>query len=260
MRVETKVGLLFIAASVLVVLFAYVLGAFNPFSNTHDVYVAYNFAGGIEIGSPVRVMGIKVGKVKDIEFDPGLKDEDGKEVKLKVKVSISKDAWPTVRKDSRFFINLAGIIGEKFLEISPGSTESRVLEPGEIVRGEDPPRIDQLISQSYGLAGKILEFVENNEEGVTHTLKMFDKLLVNFNKTLTLLERSGKNVDVAQFVKNMAQITGDVAAVSHKLRTQETDKTIDLIYRLLWRLEELDKEAIKKFFQEEGIKAELSAF
>ena len=128
MKVETKVGLLFLAAVFMIIGFAYGLGVLNPFSNSNTLYVQYNFAGGIEVGSPVRVMGIKVGKVLSIDFDPTMKDSKGEEVKLKVAISVSKKAWPTVRQDSRFFINLAGIIGEKFLEITPGSIEAPPLE------------------------------------------------------------------------------------------------------------------------------------
>ena len=110
MKAETKVGLMFLAAIVLAVVFALLLGSFNPFSNSHTLNLLYNFAGGIEVGSPVRVMGIKVGKVKSIEFDPNEKTDTGEEVKLRVRISVDKKAWNTLRKDSRFFINLAGVI------------------------------------------------------------------------------------------------------------------------------------------------------
>src|SRR3954447_9478286 len=114
MKPQTKVGILFLVSVVLMVIFAFALGSINLFSNSHELKLAYNFAGGIDVGSPVRVMGIKVGKVKSIEFQPDFKMPDsGAEVKLIVTVTIDKKAWPTVRKDSQFFINLAGVIGEK---------------------------------------------------------------------------------------------------------------------------------------------------
>ena len=179
----------------MVAIFAFYLGAFNPFSNANQLTVLYNFAGGIEVGSPVRVMGIKVGKVKSIDFDPEAKSPDGEEVKLRILITIDKSAWKTVRRDSKFFINLAGVIGEKFIEVSPGTLSEPELKSGQIVRGEDPPRVDQLISQSYGLAGKIFEFVENNEASVIDTINTMNKLVLNLNKTLPnpfLLEVSSK--------------------------------------------------------------------
>jgi len=91
MRAELKVGIMFIAAIVMVALFAFYLGVVNPFANANEVVVAYNYAGGIEVGSPVRVMGIKVGKVKDIRFEPNFKmPGTNEEVKLLVRISIEK--------------------------------------------------------------------------------------------------------------------------------------------------------------------------
>src|SRR5262245_31946886 len=109
MKPQTKVGIMFLAAIMMVIGFAYGLAPLQPVANAYDLNVAYNFAGGIEVGSPVRVMGIKVGKVRSIKFEPDLKVGDrGEEVKLLINISIDKKAWPTIRGDSRFFINLAG--------------------------------------------------------------------------------------------------------------------------------------------------------
>ena len=257
MKVETKVGILFVVSVAMVSAFAWYLGVLNPFSSAHEVRLGYNFAGGIEVGSPVRVMGIKVGKVKSIEFDPSLKAPNGDEVKLKITVTISKEAWPTVRSDSRFFINLAGVIGEKFVEVTPGTAEAPALEPGAFVRGEDPPRIDQLISQSYGLAGKILEMVEKNEGSVADTLDKMNSLVTNLNKTLVLLEKTSQNKEFSRIVNNVAVITEDLTILTSKLRGPDAEKTMALLHRLIWRLEDLDKEAIRKFLQQEGIKAKL---
>lgn len=257
MKVETKVGILFAAAIVLMAFFAYLIGAIGPFSRSNEIVLAYNFAGGIEVGSPVRVMGIKVGKVRSIEFDPGFKTPKGEEVKLKVRISINKKAWQTVREDSRFYINLAGVIGEKFIEVTPGSLESPVLKSGAIVRGEDPPRIDQLISQSYGLAGKILDMVSKNEGSVTETLETMNHLVVNLNKTLAMLDKASQHQEFQHLMTNLVQITGDLAAVTPHLRGPEAEKTIDLLHRLIWRLEPLDAKAIHKFFQEDGVRAHI---
>jgi phospholipid/cholesterol/gamma-HCH transport system substrate-binding protein len=220
--------------------------------------VAYNFAGGLDVGSPVRVMGIKVGKVRAIHFEPDFKmPKTGEEVKLLVTITVNKEAWPTLRADSHFFINLAGVIGEKFLEITPGSSASPGLESGQVVRGEDPPRIDQMISQSYALAGKILEFVNSNEGSVVETIDTLNKLVVNFDKMLKQLEKTSRDPEVHKIVKNMSIIMDDGACFTQKVRGPEGQKFIVLLTDLLKRLEPLDAKAIKKFLQQEGIRARL---
>lgn len=257
MKPELKVGVMFVTALGLVILFAYYLGALNPFSNSYELNIAYNYAGGIEVGSPVRVMGIKVGKVKEINFDPNGKMPDGEETKLLVSITISKSAWPTVRRDSQFFINLAGVIGEKFIEISPGTLAQPEFQDGELVRGEDPPRIDQLISQSYGLAGKIFEFVDKNEGSVIDTIQMMNNLVTNLNKLLKQVDQTTQNKDAVQLLKNLSTISEDLAFFTQKMRTDDGLKTIELINKLVWRLDSLDGPQIRKFLQEEGIKAKL---
>jgi phospholipid/cholesterol/gamma-HCH transport system substrate-binding protein len=257
MKIETKVGILFAAAVVMVIVFAWLMGAINPFSNTYLLNVQYNYAGGIEVGSPVRVMGIKVGKVESIDFMADQKDIKGEEVKLRIKISVEKKARNTVRQNSQFFINLAGIIGEKFLEVSPGTLDSPELASGAIVRGEDPPRVDQMISQGYGLAGKVLDLISKNEGSVTHTIELLDHLVTNVNSTLLQLNKTTKNVEVTKLLNNMVSISEDVHDLTRRVRTPEGQATVELLYKLIWRLDPMDKEAIKQFFQKEGIKAKI---
>ncbi len=257
MKAEFKVGLMFIAAVAMTVAFAYSLGAINPFARTYDLNLAYNFAGGIEVGSPVRVMGIRVGRVKEIRFVPDQKMPTGEEVKLRITVSIDKEAWPTVTEDSRFYINLAGVIGEKFIEITPGSSSAPIFRPGALVRGEDPPRIDQLISQSYGLAGKIVEFVEQNEGSIIDTIDTINKLVVNLNQVLKQIEKTTDNKEIMEMLTNLNRISADVAYFTKAMRSKEAEETVLLLKELLWRLKPLDQKAIRKFLQQEGIRARL---
>ena len=257
MRTETKVGLLGLVVVVLILVFASMMGVLSPFSNQRTLNVMYNYAGGIDVGSPVRVMGIPVGKVRKIEFDPSYKMPDGEEVKLRLVVSVDRKAWSSIRKDSKFFINMAGVIGEKFLEISPGTTDSPELNDGDTLRGDDPPRIDQLISQGYGLAGKIIEIVNKNEGSVTNMIQQLDRLTTNFNKTLLLLDKTTKNKDISRLMENAIHISDNLNYLTDGMRSKKAEDTYQLIHKLLFRLEPLDGPALKKFFQEEGVKARL---
>src|SRR5271170_7213694 len=186
---EAKVGILIFLTLILGGSFAWFIGIGNPFGNTVVYYVTYNFAGGIEVGSPVRVSGIKVGKVERIDFfvpadakdvalkEPGSAEADPEIIlaPLRVKSSVRRDAAVGVRKDSRFYINLAGIIGERYIEITPGHMNSPQIENGDVVLGVDPPRIDQLISQSFDLAGKIKDIIDENKGDITRSIDLLFK-------------------------------------------------------------------------------------
>ena len=54
----------------------------------------------------------------------------------------------------------------------------------------DPPRIDQLISQSFDLAGKIKEIIDENKGDITRSIELLYKLSGNLNKTLDWVDKS----------------------------------------------------------------------
>jgi len=269
---EAKVGFFTATTLVLVVVFAWMLGVQNPFRSSVKFYVTYNFAGGIEVGSPVRVSGIKVGKVESIEFfspahklekiadkAPGSAAETAgidAVVPLRLKLSIRSDAAQGVRADSQFYVNIAGIIGERYIEVTPGSIDSAQVRDGQTLAGIDPPRIDQLISQSFDLAGKLKDLIERNKGDITRSIELLYKMSANINQTLTQVEKSRLfQTDLQTLVNNLISITRDVRVLTDNFGTAEGKKTIALLNQLLWRLEPLDSKTIRDFIQKEGIRA-----
>ncbi|MCM2279439.1 MAG: MlaD family protein [Oligoflexia bacterium] len=272
---EAKVGALVLGTAFLAVVFAWIIGIRNPFADNLKFYVTYNFAGGVEVGSPVRVSGIKVGKVERIEFFVPAADaaggnvalqEPGSEVfsegkaihPLRLLISIRKDAALGVRRDSRFYVNMAGIIGERYIEVTPGRVDSPQVKAGDVVAGVDPPRIDQLISQSFDLAGKIKDIVDENKGDITRSIELLYKLSGNLNKTLDWVDRSRIfRTDLSKLVDNLIAITSDVRRITDKTHTPEGERTLKLLHELLWRLEPLDSKNIRTFLQKEGVKVQM---
>lgn len=273
---EARVGILVSITVIIGALFAWFIGVSNPFSSKITFYVTYHFAGGIEVGSPVRVSGIKVGTVEKIEFfvptdakekiatqEPGSAESADEDAitPVKLKVSVSKDAIRGIRQDSRFYINLAGLIGERYLEVTPGTLRNPEVHSGQVFAGVDPPRIDQLLSQSFDLAGKIADLVERNKGDITHSIELLYKLSGNLNTTLKWIEKSGvfKN-DLSELIQNLIFITRDLKKLSAKANSPELDQALAIIFKLLQRVEPLDSKEIRKFLQEEGVKAKVKFF
>jgi phospholipid/cholesterol/gamma-HCH transport system substrate-binding protein len=148
---------------------------------------------------------------------------------------------------------MAGIIGERYIEITPGDNSSPVLSRGAAVRGVDPPRIDQLISQGYGVFGKIQEFLEQNEKSVTDFVKSLDQLLRDANRLL----RGEDKKKFFELVDNLNEITGDMKGMVKDLRDPNAKEVFRLLSELVKRAHEVDKAALKKFLQEEGVKARI---
>ena len=270
---EAKVGALITSTVVIALGFAWLLGFKNPFTDQNYFYVTYNFAGGIDLGSHVRLSGIKVGKVEEIEFfapapnqvvsqkEAGSADQGNSDVAytpVRLKISVRKAALPGIRKNSHFYVNLAGLIGERYIEITPGTIDSAQLQAGDTIAGVDPPRIDQLISQSFNLAGKIQEIIERNKGDLSKSIELLYKLSFNLNRTLEKVDQSKiLSRDLAGLISNLMEMTSDLREVTKNARTAEGQKTLKLMHDILWRLEPLDSERIRTFLQKEGVKVKI---
>lgn len=249
---EFWVGTLVVSVVAILIAFAWGMGVLGPLKRQVRYFLLYNFAGGVEVGSPVRVSGVKAGKVSNIEFLEN-ENSNGERVTLKVTVDVAPNAARIVKKDSKFFINMAGIIGERYIEVSPGSTAAGTLEDGASVRGEDPPRIDQLLSQGYGVFGRVQEFLETNEETIKSFLGELNHFMLDAGK---LLKGSDKD-KIIKLVENLSAVTMDVHKLAKKMDDERTQKTIDEIHDLIDRAHDIDRPALKKFFQDEGIRTKI---
>jgi ABC-type transporter Mla maintaining outer membrane lipid asymmetry ATPase subunit MlaF len=60
-----------------------------------------------------------------------------------------------------------------------------------------------------------------------------------------------------RLVNNAVVIGDNLAYLTNQLRGKKAAESFEFLHKLIWRLEPLDKEALKKFFQEEGVKAKI---
>ncbi len=252
LKKQFMVGLLVVLTLVLLGIFAWLMGSLGPFQKRLRFYVLYNFVGGIELGSPVRVAGVKVGKVERIDFLPEPQPGQQK-ASVSVTISVSQKAASHVRTDSRFYVNLAGLIGERYVEVSPGSLQAPVLSAGSVVKGVDPPRIDQLLSQGYGVFGKLLEFWDENQGEISDLLAQLHQVFVDANKILN----TGQYKKIGVLIENLNTISSDVSVLTGKLRKPESEEVFSKLYEMIRRAHEVDRGALKRFFQDEGIRAKV---
>ncbi|MEM9101252.1 MAG: outer membrane lipid asymmetry maintenance protein MlaD [Pseudomonadota bacterium] len=107
-------------------------------SDSYSVYARFGSISGLKPGAFVEIAGVKVGKVTDIELDTANFD-------AKVVMDINKDI--VLQIDTIASIRTAGIIGDKFVEISPGADDMTIEAGGEIIETESAVSIEKLISK-----------------------------------------------------------------------------------------------------------------
>src|SRR5436190_20498119 len=102
---EFKVGLLLLVAAAILVGFIFVLGNFSLKSG-FTIHVQYAYSGNLQEGAPVKVAGIKVGKVEEVRFVGGKElDANGHRVEVVVDAWVENDARDSIRQDAEFFVN-----------------------------------------------------------------------------------------------------------------------------------------------------------
>jgi phospholipid/cholesterol/gamma-HCH transport system substrate-binding protein len=233
---ELQVGGLILVAAALLAGFVVMLGNFS-FKKGYRVFVDFDFSGNLQTGAPVKISGIKVGKVEEVAFLGGRLDEKtGRRVQVRTTVWVEDHARDAIRQDAEFFINTAGVLGEQYLEIAPGHFEKPSLDAGSVVRGVDPPRTDLIVARLYEFLDSITgvlrddkdaikdmlvsgasmvrsldAILKENHEEIGRLLKNVDKLTVEAQGLLASVHHGvGDSQQIARTLENVEALTGSI--------------------------------------------------
>ena len=115
--------------------------------------VRFGYVGGLEANAPVYFAGRESGKVAKMEI------LSGEERPILMTIEIP----PTIRlrKDSHAHIDTLGLMGEKFVELTPGTMASEFVAPGATLQGTDPIPMHQMVSKMNMLADRMDEMTKS---------------------------------------------------------------------------------------------------
>ena len=209
---EIKVGALIVVSLGLLVGFVALLGGLQ-LTPTFRVFVDYDFSGNIHAGAPVKISGIKVGKVDDVLFLGGELDPEVKRrVQVRLVVRIEQRAQSAIHEGAEFFVNTQGVLGEQYLEIAPGDYDKPTLKPGTKVRGVDPPRTDLIIARLYEFLDAVTSLLREDKEVLRDLLRSGAKVARSLDKLL------GENQDdVKKLLHDLDRLTAASADFIAKL-------------------------------------------
>lgn len=183
-HIEVKVGLLVLVALVVLAGFIFVLGNFS-LAKGFSFYVDFDFSGNLQAGAPVKIAGIKVGKVEQVDYLGGQKiTESGRRVYVRVKAWVQERVRGTVFEDAEFFINTQGVLGEQYLEIVPGSPDKKPIQPHQILVGVTPPRMDLVVSRLYELLDGVTRLLREDRQTIHNLLQVSVKTLSSIDVLL----------------------------------------------------------------------------
>jgi phospholipid/cholesterol/gamma-HCH transport system substrate-binding protein len=194
---------LILTAVVLLTGFILVMGGVN-FQPTYPIFVDFDNPGGLQSGAPVRIAGVKVGKITEIAFRGGVDAKGKREPLVRMKVQIEQRYGKAVHENSLFYVTNQSLLGEQFLAIEPGSADRPVLPEGATVRGLDPPRLDMLIAEMYELLHSTVSSIRDNKAELGD---LFDGMRRTMKGTGDFLEKNRDHLD--KVAENAEKITTD---------------------------------------------------
>jgi len=107
--------------------------------NGYEVQAAFSNGSGLRRGTPVVIAGVEIGRVESV----GLVDYEAK-VRMTIQPRV------VLQSDTIASIKTKGLIGEKYIELTPGASD-KTIKPGGLIRQTQPPM------DLEGLIGKYIQ-------------------------------------------------------------------------------------------------------
>jgi len=134
---EIKVGLFVLIGIIILSYMSLKVGKFDfGKKKGYSIDAYFDNVSGLNRDVPVEIAGIEVGSVDTIQLD-----------KKRARVTMNLNSGISIPSDSRASIRTKGIMGDKFIEITPGTKRLQPLKDGDVI-GEtySPAGIDELIA------------------------------------------------------------------------------------------------------------------
>ncbi len=151
---KVRLGIFIVISSFALLVLLFIVGSKQFFQDKDIYYISYRdvSVSGLEIGSPVKYLGINIGTIKSIDFDP-------KDV-YNVVITVALKPGTPIKKDALANIEAIGITGLKMIEIRGGSNEAKILQPGKRIKAGGSITED-ITGKAEVIANKIERVVNN---------------------------------------------------------------------------------------------------
>jgi phospholipid/cholesterol/gamma-HCH transport system substrate-binding protein len=183
--------------------------------------IFFDSAGGLSPNAQVRVAGVRVGNVEKVTLEGG-----------KAKVIFHVPKHVVLYKDAKAYLKSEGFLGEKYVEITPGTSGNPKVEAnGVIEQGAPPVDVEQFLSRMSSVGEDIKEVVKpfgdvaraldpKKVEGVIANLDKFSGELEGIAKDSK--ETIGKAKDAFSQIEDIGKKVSKGEGTLGKLISDET--------------------------------------
>ncbi|MBI3551866.1 MAG: MCE family protein [Elusimicrobia bacterium] len=230
---EAKVGAFVVTGLALMGIAIFLLGDYT-LEKRYVLNATFHDVANLNKNAPVKLSGVEIGQVKDIELRDGL---------ARVVLAVRKGV--VIYKDADFTIGSTGIIGSKYLQIDQGHPSSGELHNNDTVVGSDPVSIEKALAKALNSMQAIMNTL--NEEGPRGSLAG------NLKETVANLREMTANLnDLIETTKpNMEKAMARTDAITDKL-DQLLTKSNQMMAGLA-----TDKGAVGALLHDEKVKSDV---
>ncbi len=109
--------------------------------DTYTVYAKFEDIGGLKVGAPVTMAGVRVGSVQTIAFD-------GSEYKAVVSLAIERK-FARIPDDSDAAIQTSGLLGANYVSLTAGGSDTFLHAGSEILLTQSALVLENLINKFF---------------------------------------------------------------------------------------------------------------
>lgn len=128
------------------------------FVSKGELQVIMEDVAGLKVGAPVWLAGVDVGIVTDIHFDNPQQTNQ-----VSIHLEVDRSALKKIGDDSRITIKTRGLMGEKYVDITPSILYSE--KPPKVLKGTAVAKLDDVIQKAGGTFEKINSIIDNINQG-----------------------------------------------------------------------------------------------
>lgn len=208
----------------------------NLFNPVFEITSTFSNVSGLQVGNNIRFSGINVGTVDKIQI---INDST-----VKVDMLIDKDVKRFIKSDCEVAIGSEGLIGDKLLVLSQGSTEASLVKEGQHIESAEPVEIDAIMASlqvtadnAAIISDQLAEIMikVNGGEGTIGRLINDTSIADNFSKTMVNIRKSSKglneNMNAAKenfllrgYFRRQAEAAEEKKKEAEKLKAKEQKK------------------------------------
>lgn len=196
-KFKIRLGL-FVAGGVAIFIFAiFIIGKQkNLFNPVYKLTSSFYNVSGLQVGNNIRFSGINVGTVDNIKI---INDST-----VRVEMLIRKEIKKFIKSDSQVAIGSEGLIGDRLMIITQGSTDAPLAKEGEALSSLEPVETDAIVASLQVTAGYAEVIAQqlseimlkiNSGKGTLGRFIHDTTIAENLNQTIMNFEKTSEGLD-----------------------------------------------------------------